>query len=364
MNIFQNIGKSIEESLSKAVEAYIGVALVKDYSFKILDKAKKKCQVKMMVGVNLPTPVDVLKDLRKRYSSNVRIYQGDFFHPKVYLFRMKDNSLIAYVGSANFTDSGLNSNIELSVAVTDQNTCKQILDWFNELFDKSDPITDNFLVKYRDYSMKWTKMKKEQEKDFNSVTEELDTFKEQIAKMEKELTKKRNKKDYPDICKSRAKDIEDIREAIDYYNDFKHIDVSKFLNIRPLGNIRQSYKEQLTVAANDGSLRRLFKHLCDDTIPVEQRVTDALKGNYKVFGCGRNIFTKVMVVHNPKKYIVYNGITKEYLNSVHLHFLRGTKFSEQYRQICQMFSDICKKTDIKDFAILDEILFRIQRGDN
>lgn len=33
MEILQNIGESIAEAFSKAVEAYIAVALVKDYSF-------------------------------------------------------------------------------------------------------------------------------------------------------------------------------------------------------------------------------------------------------------------------------------------------------------------------------------------
>lgn len=362
MDIFQNVGKSIAYSFSKAVEAYIAVALVKDYGFEVLDMAKKSCKIRMMIGVNLPTPVDVLKNLRARYSSNVRIYQGDFFHPKVYIFRMKDNSLIAYVGSANFTDSGFNSNIELSVAITDQNTCELILEWFNGLFDKSDSITDNFLANYTNYSTKWTKMRKEQESDFNIVTNELDIFKEQKTEIENELRERRSKKNYSEICKSRAKDIEDIKEAIDYYNDFKNIDIEKFLSIAPLGRIRQSNKEQLENAANDGTLRRLFKHLCNDTIPIGQRFTDALEGEYKVYGCGRNICSKVLAVHNPKKYVVYNNITKEYLNSVHLHFLRGTKFSEQYRQICRIFSEICKKTDIKDLTVLDEILFRIQKG--
>ena len=362
MEILQNIGESITEAFSKAVEASIAVALVKDYSFSILDKAKKSCKVRMMVGVNLPTPVEVLKDLRKCYASNARIYQGDFFHPKVYLFRMKDNSLIAYVGSANFTNSGLNSNVELSVAVTDQSVCEQILEWFNNLYDQSEPISDNFLANYSTYATKWVKLKKEQEKDFQSVTDELDVFKEQKTVIEQELQKRRNLKNYADICKSRKQDVEDIREAIDYYNDFKHIDVDSFLSIGPLGNIRQSYKKQLKDAVKDGSLRRLFKHLCNDSIPVEQRITDAIEGDYKVFGCGRNIFTKVMTVHNPKKYVVYNDVTKVYLDRVHLHFMRGTKFAEQYRQICQIFSEICKRTDIRDFAVLDEILYRIKNG--
>ena len=53
MEILQNIGESITEAFSKAIEAHIAVALVKDYSFSILDKAKKSCKVRMMVGVNI-----------------------------------------------------------------------------------------------------------------------------------------------------------------------------------------------------------------------------------------------------------------------------------------------------------------------
>ena len=73
MEILQNIGESITEAFSKAIEAHIAVALVKEYSCSNLDKAEKSCKVRMMGGVNLPTPVEVLKDLGKRYASNARI---------------------------------------------------------------------------------------------------------------------------------------------------------------------------------------------------------------------------------------------------------------------------------------------------
>ncbi len=359
MKILQNIGQSISEKLSQAIEAYIAVALVKDYGLDILNQSEKNCKVRMIVGVNLPTPLQVLKALRKRYASDARIYQGDFFHPKVYLFRMKDNSLIAYVGSANFTNSGLNSNIELTVAVTEQAVCEQILGWFNNLYDQSEPISDNFLANYSTYAAKWVKMQQERERDFQSVMEELDTFKEQKEAIEQELQRRRNKKDYDKICKSRKQDVEDIKRAIDYFNDFKHINIDLFLSIAPLGNIRQSYKKQLKTAVKDGSLRRLFKHLCNDSIPVEQRITEAMYGEYKVFGCGPNILTKVMTVHNPEKYVVYNNVTQKYLDRVHLHFIRRTKFATQYRQLCQIFLEICKKTNIPDFAVLDAMLYRI-----
>ena len=69
MDVIQNIGKSIADSFSKSVEAYIAVALVGDSCFRILDKAKKTNKIKFVVGVNLPTPVEVLKELRNRYSN-------------------------------------------------------------------------------------------------------------------------------------------------------------------------------------------------------------------------------------------------------------------------------------------------------
>lgn len=362
MDVIQNIGKSIADSFSKSVEAYIAVALVGDSCFRILDKAKKTNKIKFVVGVNLPTPVEVLKELRNRYSSDVKIYRCEFFHPKVYLFRMKDGSLVAYVGSANFTDGGMNTNVELSVSITNQDTCKGILGWFSKVFEEAEPITDNFLANYKEYTAKWTKKRKERGNDFNLITKELDIFKEQKAEIEKELAKRRKQEDYYEILKSRAGDVEDIKESIDYYNDFKKIDIPKFLCIGSLGQIRQAYKNELINAVKDGTLRRLFKHLCDESVSVEQRITDALEGDYKVFGCGKNIITKILTVHNPKKYIVFNDITKQYLDSVHMHFLHGTKFSERYCQMCQVFAEVCKKTDIKDFAVLDEILLMIQKG--
>jgi len=169
MDVIQNIGKSIADSFSKSVEAYIAVALVGDSCLRILDKAKKTNKIKFVVGVNLPTPIEVLKELKNRYSSDAKIYRSEFFHPKVYLFRMKDGSLVAYVGSANFTDGGMNTNVELSVSITNQDTCKGILGWFSKVFEEAEPITDNFLAIYKEYTVKWTKKRKERENDFNLI---------------------------------------------------------------------------------------------------------------------------------------------------------------------------------------------------
>ena len=253
MEILQNIGEHLTETFSKAVEAHIAVALVKDYSLSILDMAKN-CKVRMIVGINLPTSIEVLEGLRERYKSNARIYlRGDFFHPKVYLFRMKDNSLIAYIGSANFTNSGLNSNIELSIVVTDQIVCAQILEWFNRLYNKSEHITNDFLANYSNYVMRWGKISQKRNEDFKHITENHGFFMDIMQ----ELEKRRYKKNYDDICVSREQDIKDIKKAIDYDHDFKQIDVDSFLHIGALGNIRPAYKNQLKDAVADKSLRRI-----------------------------------------------------------------------------------------------------------
>ena len=81
-NIIQDLGKCLDEIIGKAKEMYIAVALANEYSIEVLKGAPKTCKIKIVVGVNLPTPVSVLKDLRALYKNNARIYRGEFFHPR------------------------------------------------------------------------------------------------------------------------------------------------------------------------------------------------------------------------------------------------------------------------------------------
>ena len=111
-----NIKNEIESLLSESIEVSIAVALCSNYAVEALQKMPRDCKLRIVTGVNLPTPLEVLKTLKNKYKKNARIYKDSFFHPKVYIFRLKEKGLVAYISSGNFTEGGLFGELGYSLA--------------------------------------------------------------------------------------------------------------------------------------------------------------------------------------------------------------------------------------------------------
>jgi hypothetical protein len=122
--------------------------------------------VRILVGSNRPGTfrddvlrlVELLRLPRHNAGLGVVCYGNAFFHPKVYHFRRSDNSLCAYVGSANLTPPGLTSqHVEAGVLLDMRegdppdilNTIGMAIDaWFT---GEKEDILANFLLRLRDF---------------------------------------------------------------------------------------------------------------------------------------------------------------------------------------------------------------------
>ena len=70
----------------------------------------------------------------------------------------KRNKMVAYVGSANYTERGFSSNSELTLQTEDGADCNRIKKWFNDLWKKgSSPITEE-MIACRESEIKKCKM--------------------------------------------------------------------------------------------------------------------------------------------------------------------------------------------------------------
>ena len=106
--IVKKLETEILHCIKNAKSISVAAALTNSYGVDLLSNASKTCLVRVVAGVNLPTPVDVLCILRNKYKNNVRIWMDKaFFHPKVYLFVLKDGTKIGFIGSGNFTSGGM-----------------------------------------------------------------------------------------------------------------------------------------------------------------------------------------------------------------------------------------------------------------
>ncbi len=356
-HIIKTLDTDIQSCIKNAKSISFAIALTNSYGLDLLANASKKCYTRLVVGVNLPTPVDVLLSLRYKHNSNARIWlEKSFFHPKVYLFVLNDGTKVGFIGSGNFTSAGMKENIEMAYKVTDPSEYDELQNWFDDIFDKSSEITDTFINNYRPYVNKWSGRNAEQDQDFTNIQDEMESIslnKEAVISKLKELVKKQ---DYKSIAALRAKAVRDIRESIDYDNDFKNFNLVRFLSFGELGRIRRSYKKYIEKAVKEGAMRKLCKMLCDDSIDIEERYRLAFS-EYKIYGCGDNFITKILCVHNPKEYMLLNNVSEDYLKYTKISFVRGTKPWSKYKQLCSTFKELCSKTGIEDFAVLDDLLY-------
>jgi HKD family nuclease len=136
----------LEPYLDQAEEVWIAVALMKDAGLEELQsRVKKGAKQHFLVGIDLPTSPSALRSLQKMESSNLIagiIQQAETFHPKLYIIRTGE-ALVSFVGSAILTSGGLKNNTELTLKTTDPNTSKTLIEWFNQKFSESFPLTDS-----------------------------------------------------------------------------------------------------------------------------------------------------------------------------------------------------------------------------
>jgi len=153
--VIEDLSNEIEKHLPNALEIYVAVALAREKPLdNLLNFVDNNSVLKVLVGIDLPTSIEALELLKTKTESNenfeAKIFYDDVltFHPKVYLIKNKDNWM-AFIGSANLTEGGLNNNIELSYLVTNQEHCIEIFKWFDSKFKESFPIDEFNISQYR-----------------------------------------------------------------------------------------------------------------------------------------------------------------------------------------------------------------------
>ena len=147
--LITRLSTELAKELSIADEIFIAVALLNDKGLNfLLQDLKDSCKTKLLVGIDLPTTPEVLRRLKELENVDVRIYSNNnYFHPKLYAFKTGDDTKI-FVGSSNFTNGGLNDNIELSLFSSDKDACNDALEWFSNAFSSSKILSDEFLDEY------------------------------------------------------------------------------------------------------------------------------------------------------------------------------------------------------------------------
>jgi hypothetical protein len=86
------------------------------------------------------------------------------------LIEKQSGDFIAFVGSANATRGGFGHNIEMSVAVTDQNQCVKIKQWFDRLYSSAKQYDDTYIDEYETMFQRNRVLASTQKSNIASVT--------------------------------------------------------------------------------------------------------------------------------------------------------------------------------------------------
>ena len=162
--------------IKNATEVFIASAIVSERGLQtILDNKNENCKLKLIIGIDLPTPVVVFRKILELKNENIeaRVFlKPSYFHPKLYLTNGKNK--IAFIGSGNCTSGGLDNHIELFHKVSDEETFEDYKNWFNTYFNLSSEITEEWLIEYE-------KLFKERQEVENSDRKKVSAFKKKIV---------------------------------------------------------------------------------------------------------------------------------------------------------------------------------------
>lgn len=155
--------------IRKADEICIAVAMLTDYGLCLFDDRDEDCALEILVGYDLPTqPSALQKLLDDAVVTKIYDVKNQFFHPKLYLFRV-DQDWTAFLGSGNCTKGGLRTNIELSLKIEDPDAVQELLDWFETYYKLGTNLEQEWLD---EYSLFYAE-RSDKEKELQSITKQF-----------------------------------------------------------------------------------------------------------------------------------------------------------------------------------------------
>lgn len=155
--------------IHKADEICIAVAMLTDYGLELFNHRDEECAFEILVGYDLPTqPSALQKLLDDCVETKIYDVKNQFFHPKLYLFRVDEN-WTAFLGSGNCTKGGLRTNIELSLKIENSNAVQELLDWYDTYFKLGTILNQEWLD---EYSLFYAE-RSDKEKELQSITNQF-----------------------------------------------------------------------------------------------------------------------------------------------------------------------------------------------
>lgn len=260
------------------------------------------------------------------------------FHPKVWILE-KPGSSICIVGSGNLSKGGLSGNVECSIYSDNAVAISDLKLWFDYHWKVATKLSDGL----EKYTRKYEELKQQR----SILNAKLRQAMAEIAAYQGQAQKRsalESAQSYWGSQKGKAemilrqKGLESMREALDFPTfNFGEADLKRFISIDEFGRIVQLHNRK--ILAEIDTVKAGLRLSIQDV----DRGFDALMS---VSGIGNNIATKLLVMCDPDRFVVYNSRVESALEV----FGISTKNFEQlnsstYREFLKEVKAFCDASD-------------------
>jgi hypothetical protein len=154
----------------------------------------------------------------------------------------------------------------------------------------------------------------------------------------------------------RATTAKEIKSALQYPKfDFDEDGLEDYYKIQALGHLIEVRKRR--VWAQRRKLQAGLRHLVDDSTPIEARLHAVLRGRYKVEGVGLNFLTKILAVHDPLRFTVFNQPIAKALEHFKYERTRGYTAAQRYLEFADLMRRLLKESGGRSSLDLDAFFY-------
>jgi DNA-directed RNA polymerase subunit RPC12/RpoP len=120
------------------------------------------------------------------------------------------------------------------------------------------------------------------------------------------------------------------------------------------------YRTGLKALENPEKLWRFITYLQDESIPICDRITETLEGDYYVFGIGKNITTGLLHMFYPDKYGVWNRRSEETLDLIRRKPIEAIGIGNKYLALNNVLKKLAVELDT-DLTTIDGLMWYVSK---
>lgn len=366
---------NIVEALRESDTLRLAMAFTHISGWKLLESGIRgsRGKVRLLTGIDfLQTEPQLLRKwlalcADSRFQARIAATKSGIFHPKVLIAQStKPKRCFALVGSGNLSAGGLRTNVECTAYIDGIRHIDLLAGWFDQLFDKARSLREEdineYARKYKRAQKNLTKIKKDQLALSKSISQRHEAFILRRNKAVEEAKRYFRTQQFKKTWEQRTKAAKLMKKLLHLpFLDFTRQEWKEFYGVLELGRLRPKYRDLLF--RQEKRLKKSLRILVSDEIPESDRLSSVLNldGRYSIPGLRMNTISKILAVHNPARWPVYNTPVTFTLHHFGYEPPRRAGLAGKYLAYANAMRGFMKDTGAPDVLALDSFFYHFAR---